>query len=337
MNCLTVTDKEVIVNVTDFIKLDGYVQHLQELYRTLHDLSHELETKTVRFDFSMDCQPIRFFAFDRVFEHIATTYAIPKHRMIVKIWDHYPLFESPWVTVVTEPSSNWLMAAEYIKLDKCILNADAKLFGGFYGRCTTHRFLMSYFLETEIKDHSVVAFHPSVEWAEKEFSSVRQWYNKEFEWLYQRASQQLSQVQSGYNGRIDMYAALQDYHNIFKLCHIEIVLETNYYENGWFSEKTTRCLCAGKPFILMGTHGQLNHVKDIGFKTFSPWIDESYNNEANTEKRFDLVREEIKRISNLSKNQQQELVKEITLIAEYNKQNYEKIINDYKRTFDRNH
>jgi hypothetical protein len=333
MECVKVTDQEVIIQVTDFVALDGHVRFIQELYRTLHRLAHELETKTIRFIFSIDGEPFKMTGFERVAEYIATTYNIPKHRMILQTFDHCPMTDSPWVNVITKPSDCFQRVKQFIKLEKCVPKINAKLFGGFYGRLTPQRFLMAYFLETEMHDKSIVAFHPSIKWAEQNFTAVRSWYDKEFKWLLNRASQQVSKVIGGYNGRIDDYTALEDYHNIFGLCHIDVVLETNSYEMGWWTEKTVRCLYAGKPFILMGTHGQLEHLKTVGFKTFSPWINESYDQESNTDKRFDMVQEEIRRISSMSDDQLQKFLFEINAIAEHNKTNYDQIVDNYENKF----
>jgi len=333
MNAVTVTDQEVIIDAIGFIEVDGYAIHLQELLRTLHLLKEELKTKIIRFDFSADCQPFKLSAFDRICEYVATTYSVPKDRMILEIWDHYPLLESPWVTVVTEPSSSFDFAQQFIKLEKCVRDPDAKLFGGFYGRYTLHRFLMSYFLETEIADNSTVAFHPSLKWVSNNLDCVKQFYEKELKWLSDRHGKQLSKIVTGYNGRLDDYSALEDYHNIFSLCQIDVVLETNAYELGWWTEKTTRCLYTGKPFLLVGTQGQLNHLKDIGFKTFSPWIDESYNDEPDADRRFDLIQDEVRRISALDQNKLAELLHEVNLIADYNKNNYTRLVDEYKHRF----
>jgi hypothetical protein len=333
MDCVKVCNNEITVNITDYVKLDGYCQHMAELYRTLHLLTQDLKTKTLRFNFAMDCQPIRFFALDRVFEHIATTYDMPRDRMILDIWDHVPLTESQWITVNTQPSTAWLIAENHVNVQRCVKNPDAKLFGGFYGRFTPHRFLMAYFLETMVADQSVVKFHPSVKWAEYEFESVRKYYDKEFAWLHQRSQQKITEITPGYNGRIDMHVALQEYHRIFAQCHMEIVLETNHYDNGWFSEKTTRCLISGKPFILMGVQGQLDHLRRIGFQTFDPWINESYDQESNPELRFDKIQDEIQRIVALNADQQAELVREIDQIAAWNQRNYKRLVTEYFETF----
>jgi hypothetical protein len=215
-----------------------------------------------------------------------------------------------------------------VEVDQCVRDSNAKLFGGFFGRFTTHRFLMAYFLETEISQHSVVAFQPKLEWAEYEFESVKKWFVKELDWLRSRQETNAT-VEGGYNGRVDGFNCLPDYHNIFPLYHIEVVLETNVYECGWWTEKTAKCLVSGKPFILLGTPGQLLELRRLGFKTFDPWINESYDNEPNADKRFDMIKDEIRRIALLDNESRQKMLLEINAIADYNRANYSGLVNKY--------
>lgn len=330
MDCINVTDSEVIVQLTDYIKHDGYVHHLPELYRTLYQISDIISTRTVRF-LSQETEPFRMVAFDRVLEHVAVTMALPKHRLLLDTYDHVPRFETPWATVVTRPSTSLLRALEDIEVDKCVRDPNAKLFGGFFGRFTPHRFLMAYFLETEMSRHSVVAFQPKLEWAEYEFESVKKWFVKELDWLRSRQEKHAT-IQGGYNGRVDGFNCLPDYHNIFSLYHIEIVIETNVYECGWWTEKTTKCLASGKPFILFGTQGQLADLKRMGFRTFDSWINENYDHETNPEKRFDMIKEEIRRIASLDDDQKQKMLADINKIADYNRDNYRVLIEKYFKT-----
>jgi len=43
------------------------------------------------------------------------------------------------------------------------------------------------------------------------------------------------------------------------------------------TEKTYKSLMLGHPFILYGSHNDLHNLQALGFKTYSPWIDESYD------------------------------------------------------------
>jgi len=327
LDCINVTDTEVTIQLTDYIKHDGYVHHLPELYRTLHQLADIIQLRKVRF-VSHETEPFRMVAFDRVLEHVATTMSLSTDRLILDTYDHHPLFETPWATVVTRPSTSLRAVLYDVKIDQCVRDPGAKLFGGFFGRLTPHRFLMAYFLETELQQHSVVAFQPTSQWVEYEFESVKKWFVNELNWLQTRQEKNAT-MEGGYNGRVDGFNCLPDYHNIFPLYHIEVVLETNVYECGWWTEKTAKCLVAGKPFILLGTLGQLTELKKLGFKTFDPWINESYDSEPNADKRFDMIKTELRRIASLSIIDREKMLLEVNKIADYNRTNYQKLINEY--------
>ena len=50
------------------------------------------------------------------------------------------------------------------------------------------------------------------------------------------------------------------------------------------------------PFILIGGYKSLEHIKRLGFETFSELFDESYDDEFDADKRYDLVFSEINRV-----------------------------------------
>lgn len=332
MDCVKITPTEITVQLTDYIKHDGYVHHLHELYRTLYQLSDELKSKKLRF-ISVETEPFRMVAFDRVLEYISSSLSLSQDQIILETYDHHPRLETPWATLQTRPSTSLDKVYNTVEIDKCIRQSDAKLFGGFFGRFTIHRFLMAYFLETQMKDHSVVAFHPPKEWVDYEIESVKKYYNAELEWYYNR-QKGTNTVNGGFNGRIDDFRSLYDYHNIYSSHHIEVVIETNVYDCGWWTEKTAKCLYTGKPFLLLGTQGQLVKLHELGFKTFSPWIDESYDQESNTDRRFDMIQAEIRRISKLQSSEKEIFINELNEIADYNKNNYRTFIERYNQNHD---
>jgi hypothetical protein len=328
MDCINVTNDEVIVQVTDYIKHDGYVHHIGPLYRTLHQLASNLETRTLRF-LCLEAEPFRLVAFDRVVEHIAKTYNLPKHRIVIDTIDHTPLMTSDFAVIKTRPSNAFVLSKEMVHVDMCVRKSEAKLFGAFFGRFTHQRFLMAYFLENDLANDSVVAFHPNIDWANYEFESVKKWYQPELQWLKDRQENNAN-VKSGLAGGVTINDCLISYHEIFNKYHIEMVIETNVYECGWWTEKTVKCLISGKPFLLLGTPGQLLALRDMGFKTFSPWINESYDQESNPEKRFDMLKAEMRRLSLLDESSKVQLLSEINSIADYNKNHYNSIVERYE-------
>jgi hypothetical protein len=83
--------------------------------------------------------------------------------------------------------------------------------------------------------------------------------------------------------------------------YIHITSETNFFElGGYFSEKTWKPMGHLQPFIFMGPAYGLTELKKLGFKTFEPFIDESYDLELDPVIRFNLIMNEIERLSKLS-------------------------------------
>ena len=55
--------------------------------------------------------------------------------------------------------------------------------------------------------------------------------------------------------------------------------------------------------IIPGNSFGMQHLKDMGFKSFSPYIDESYDTEEDCEKRMLMIVNEIKRLCNMNKEE----------------------------------
>ena len=68
----------------------------------------------------------------------------------------------------------------------------------------------------------------------------------------------------------------------------------------FFNEKIWKAMITLQPFIFIGQPNTLSMVKRFGFKTFHPFIDESYDGELNNEKRKLLIYDEIKRLCSMS-------------------------------------
>jgi hypothetical protein len=76
---------------------------------------------------------------------------------------------------------------------------------------------------------------------------------------------------------------------------VDIVTETVFnYPYPFVTEKTYRPIASLRPFIMVGAWHTLDFLKNIGFKTFSVIIDESYDNIVDPEQRFNSVCNSIK-------------------------------------------
>ena len=113
-------------------------------------------------------------------------------------------------------------------------------------------------------------------------------------------------------------SAIYDPHD-FAHTNCSIVLET-VYDRIHLTEKTLRPLACGHPFLLLNGAGALEKIRDYGFKTFQPYINESYDKEKDPVKRMKLVLDEMNRINNASENYQRWIWHGCKEIADYNKQ-----------------
>ena len=86
------------------------------------------------------------------------------------------------------------------------------------------------------------------------------------------------------------------------------------------TEKTNKPVACCKPFIAFSTPYFLEDVRQLGFETFSPYIDESYDIEIDNQKRLNMIVDEIERITNLSADEYATLVENCHSIAVRNQQ-----------------
>lgn len=76
------------------------------------------------------------------------------------------------------------------------------------------------------------------------------------------------------------------------MSYFNLVLESDVDNDRFFmTEKTIKPLLIGQPFVIYGSQGFLQHVKNLGFETFGTLWDESYDQEPNYEKRAVMVAE----------------------------------------------
>lgn len=73
-------------------------------------------------------------------------------------------------------------------------------------------------------------------------------------------------------------------------------------QNGWtlLTPKVFKAICNVHPFIVLGQHGYLESIRSAGYKTFSPFIDESYDLIEDPVQRTKAVWQEVRRLCAMS-------------------------------------
>jgi len=83
--------------------------------------------------------------------------------------------------------------------------------------------------------------------------------------------------------------------------YVNIVLETHMdadQSDGVFmSEKTFKPIKHCQPFVIIGTPGSIQQLRNMGYRTFDHVIDHSYDSIKNTTERWNMVCKEIERLS----------------------------------------
>ena len=85
----------------------------------------------------------------------------------------------------------------------------------------------------------------------------------------------------------------------------------------FLSEKTFKPIACYHPFIIVGNKNSLYRLKELGYKTFSPFIDESYDT-LNTWPRMEAITKEITRINRMSLTDKVEWFHNLKPILDYN-------------------
>lgn len=115
--------------------------------------------------------------------------------------------------------------------------------------------------------------------------------------------------------------------------YLHITSETRFEGDSVFlSEKTYRPLMNLQPFIQVGTAYSLQKLHDLGFKTFHPFIDESYDLEKDHKTRMNMIETEIKKFNNRSINEIHDWYYSITDVLLHNQATFHDMrkINPYE-------
>ena len=110
------------------------------------------------------------------------------------------------------------------------------------------------------------------------------------------------------------------YLNFLNKASFNIVSETVFnFPFPYFSEKTIQSLLSKRPFIMIGPRGNLQYLRNRGFKTFHSIINESYDDIQDPNKRLEAI---MQLVLDLNKKSQQELNDMVYVIKDILIHNY---------------
>lgn len=89
--------------------------------------------------------------------------------------------------------------------------------------------------------------------------------------------------------------------DMYKNSWVSLVVESSYFDREYsvfLSEKTFKPIACMQPFIICGSKHSLKYLRKLGFKTFHPYIDESYDETDDKERWLGII-DAIKKIESI--------------------------------------
>jgi len=124
-----------------------------------------------------------------------------------------------------------------------------------------------------------------------------------------------------------------DISKLYNTSLVHIISETYFFTNIIHqTEKTIKPISNLQPFIMLGSPNSLKSIKDMGFKTFSDFWDESYDDEYDDNLRLIKITELCKTISEWSPQRKIDFTFEVKEIVDYN---YNQFMNNRLLELDR--
>ena len=101
--------------------------------------------------------------------------------------------------------------------------------------------------------------------------------------------------------------------------YFDVVTFAKYETNDvYIDEKIYKSFACFKPFIIIAQPYTLTILKDLGFKTFEKFIDESYDDETDNDKRIQMVFDEIDKISKMKVDEVDILYNRMKSVLDHN-------------------
>jgi hypothetical protein len=213
-------------------------------------------------------------------------------------------------------------------------NQKIKKFLLYIGKCNTHRIHLlsnlmrldllsnSYYtcyFEKHIIDRYVSSFYPnylreSVEHIKSSSNIFPIKLNPDdsFETIpmWEMAEEEKFHYDHSFFGIIAETIFFHNYQNLYDY-HL-------FIDQIFITEKTYKMIAGQLPFILVGFTKSLQCLREMGYKTFHPYIDESYDLIENDQERFNAIFREIERLCKFSPTQWKEWADNILPIVQHN-------------------
>jgi len=200
-------------------------------------------------------------------------------------------------------------------------NFFTKKFAALFGRHDFYRLKIIKYLHENYRSDCLLSYNSKIGKCNHRFQS---WFDDDLAWYSDNCPILLDFDAT--EGWVPYQKSLGKITKHCDLYFLEIVAETDPYSNKFFTEKSLKNFYLQKPFLLMSEKHSLKQLQQKGFKTFTPWINESYDEISCPNKRLNAILREIDRLSSISITDLNSMYLEMAPVLEHNRQNFLKFI-----------
>jgi hypothetical protein len=224
-------------------------------------------------------------------------------------------------------------------IDGKFANQTPNLFGLFVGRRTVSRCKILYDVFKQYKEVSCLSLmndRNPVPWEVNRFVDVEQlsdWVDHSSmpEFIAWWSAPPIGSIDG--HSINDQYRAgnntNQDLLTQYNKFDLEIVCETYCYGDAFFpTEKTVRPIAARKPFVTFGPVHFLKRLRDMGFRTFGDFWDESYDESEGVD-RWQKIQQVLQHFVR-EKQQNTTLIKELNTVTKHNRTHLNEIVTRFR-------
>lgn len=316
------------VNVEDFAyTIDYYLKKYNKEIVYLTDYPETFEPRYMNFVYVVASKLLSNYGMKP--EHIRYVCGAWPIQENIDLYKQH-CFENKWMLLpITLTNHFEYNMAEHIRKNTPDLsNIDkvkkSKIFLCMNGGARPHRvYLMTYFYKNKLLDKAHFSMHTNLTgiWFILKHLNINDAWYKDFkrllEFFYKNKPTMPMVLSLKPNDLDGQHNISKDDIKLFADSHISIINETSFFKKDFLeqgdlynahldsiflTEKTFRAIACQHPFIMSSRPHTLKHMRRLGYKTFSPYIDESYDDIEDDYKRLQKICEICKDLSN--KNQE---------------------------------
>ena len=277
-----------------------------------------------------ESEHLRFNGFWNFLESLADEFSIPKKNILITTTDNNfstlfshqttPLHVFNSVHKWLKGSKNNLPGPEF----DVAPNTDAQLLACTIGRFSIPRLRLMYELDQTFSSSDLLLMYSETGSEIQSYLKLigcDDQYQQELDWLQNRIFDKddpdISDIDADkYKTAVAWQRWVMRYHKLWHKYHIDVIAETDVFTPYFFTEKTSRCLATGKPFVLLGAPNSLATLHDMGFVTFGDIIDESYDQKSLPSERIQHMIQSLQQLNQSS--QRTELLQKLHQQAQKN-------------------